>query len=106
MRMIKTKLTTMAKTKLEASQKRTDEHYRSAEHKAWAKAVIRRANGMCQGRLPNGKACGKDTGRMFADHIIELRDDGAPFDVNNGQCLCASCHTRKTLEARRKRVRL
>jgi hypothetical protein len=37
---------------------------------------------------------------MFADHIVELNDGGAPFDVANGQCLCGAHHTAKTADAR------
>ena len=40
---------------------------------------------------------------MFADHIVELKDGGAPYDLNNGQCLCGSCHTRKTVAERVRR---
>lgn len=42
---------------------------------------------------------------MFADHIRELKDDGAPLDVANGQCLCGSHHTTKTNQARAARMR-
>ena len=41
---------------------------------------------------------------MFADHRVELRDGGAALDPDNGQCLCGSCHTRKTLAARSARI--
>lgn len=40
--------------------------------------------------------CGRSDGRIFGDHIIELRDGGAAFDANNVQLLCGSCHTKKT----------
>jgi 5-methylcytosine-specific restriction enzyme A len=40
---------------------------------------------------------------MFADHVVELRDGGSPFDLANGRCLCGAHHTRKTNEARAKR---
>ena len=41
--------------------------------------------------------------RLFADHIKELRDGGAPFDPANGQCLCGAHHTHKTVQARANR---
>ncbi|MEL7226889.1 MAG: HNH endonuclease signature motif containing protein [Cyanobacteria bacterium J06576_12] len=31
-----------------------------------------------------------------ADHVIRLRDDGAPYDPNNIMSLCASCHGAKS----------
>jgi len=30
------------------------------------------------------------------DHIVELEDNGAPFDPNNVMLRCHSCHMRKT----------
>ena len=41
--------------------------------------------------------------RMFADHIVEIKDGGSILDVNNGQCLCYSHHTIKTNEVKKKR---
>lgn len=35
-------------------------------------------------------------GRLEVDHIKALRDGGAPYDLDNLQTLCPSCHTRKT----------
>ncbi len=74
--------------------------YGSSEHQEWSRAVIARAGGMCQ-----GKGCGRTGVRLFADHIVELRDGGSPTDVANGQALCGSCHTRKTAAARAARQR-
>lgn len=74
--------------------------YSTPEYAAWRAAVIRRANGRCQ-----GKGCTRTGTRLFADHIVELRDGGAPFDVSNGQALCGSCHTTKTNEERARRMR-
>lgn len=71
----------------------TASHYNTPEHRAWSRDVIRRAGGACQG-------CGAVGKRLFADHVIELRDGGAPFDPINGRALCGSCHTTKTLAAR------
>lgn len=43
-----------------------------------------------------GRVCGSK-GEAHADHIIpvKVRED-LRYEVHNGQCLCASCHTRKT----------
>ncbi|OYW50928.1 MAG: hypothetical protein B7Z34_03715 [Novosphingobium sp. 12-62-10] len=38
--------------------------------------------------------------RMFADHKVEIKDGGAPFDLDNGQCLCGQHHSLKTAQAR------
>lgn len=75
--------------------KQRDAHYATPEHIDWRKAVIARANGMCQ-----GPGCARTGTRLFADHIVELQDGGAPFALSNGQALCGACHTRKTAQAR------
>ena len=77
----------------------SDPHYQTAEHRAWSAAVLRRAGGACQ-----AQGCGRSGGRLFADHIRELRDGGAPFALANGQALCGSCHTTKTAQERRRRM--
>lgn len=81
--------------------KEADPHYQSPEHKAWRLEVMRRARWRCQApgctvRYPE---------RLFADHIVELRDGGAPFDPANGQAFCGSHHSKKTAQARAERAR-
>lgn len=73
-----------------------DEFYLSADFKAWARAVKDRAGWKCQN-------CGRTGVRMFADHIVEVRDGGAKLDPRNGQCLCGSCHSAKTAAVRANR---
>lgn len=75
-----------------------DAFYGTAEHAAWRRLVIQRAGGRCQ-----WPGCGRG-GRLFADHIVERKDGGAPFDLNNGQALCGSHHTLKTNAERAKRM--
>jgi 5-methylcytosine-specific restriction enzyme A len=75
-------------------------HYGTQAHQDWSRAVIARAGGMCQ-----AKGCGRTGVRLFADHVVELRDGGALMDLANGQALCGSCHTRKTAAARAARQR-
>ena len=77
--------------------------YSSREYLEWRAEVIRRSGGNCQSptcRDPLRKT------RLFADHIHELRDGGALFDVANGRALCGSCHQAKTLNERAKRMGL
>jgi 5-methylcytosine-specific restriction endonuclease McrA len=78
--------------------KQPDPHYSSRAHRNWRAAVIARAGHACQ-------RCGRRGGRLFADHVVELRDGGAALDVTNGQALCAACHTTKTVAARATRMR-
>ena len=85
--------------------KQADAHYLTPEHQAWRAEVIRRANGRCQHIDDRGKRCFKTVPhvRLFADHIVEIKDGGARLDVNNGQALCGSHHTLKTAAERRRR---
>jgi 5-methylcytosine-specific restriction protein A len=53
---------------------------------------------------PHCKAPYGPWSRLFGDHIIELRDGGAPLDKANVMLRCGSCHTRKTAEQRAKRL--
>lgn len=82
-----------------SAPKVADPHYQTPEHKAWRTEVIRRSGGQCQDAAC--KTPGRGIGRrLFADHVRELRDGGAPFDPANGMALCGACHTRKTAAAR------
>jgi 5-methylcytosine-specific restriction endonuclease McrA len=74
-----------------------DSFYITPEFKAWREIVIGRAGRRCE-------KCGRAERRMFADHIVEVKDGGAKLDPANGQCLCGSCHTLKTNQEKAKRL--
>lgn len=80
--------------------------YHTPDYERWKQVVIGRAGGRCQAMLDDGSRClkARPHNRMFADHVVELEDHGAPFDPANGQCLCGSHHTRKTAQARAARL--
>lgn len=83
------------------SAKKADPHYKTKAHIKWRAAVLEAATFQCEARNAQGKRCQKAAPhRLFADHIVERSDGGAPFDPANGQCLCGSHHTRKTRAAR------
>ena len=84
--------------KLSPPPKPTDPIYSSAEYRAWRSKVIARAHRRCQD--PQHVGSHEPGARLYADHIHELRDGGAPFDVGNGMARCASCHSAKTARAR------
>ena len=83
-----------------------DPIYQLPEYRQWREVVIRRAGRRCQA-TDNGYRCPKAEPyhRMFADHVVELRDGGAMYDPANGMCLCGSHHTSKTYRARAERMR-
>lgn len=82
--------------------KQADSELQTAEHRAWRLAVLNRAHWRCED-------CGKQGGKgssvtLYADHIRERRDGGAPLDLANGRCLCSRCHSSKTAIERAKRL--
>lgn len=85
--------------------KRADAELQTPEHRGWRQAVLRLAGYQCQA-IENGRRCTVVyPDRLFADHVLERKDGGAPLDVRNGQCLCGRHHTLKTNEERAKRMR-
>ena len=84
-----------------------DAIYRTPEFQAWREVVVARAGHRCEAVDAYGYRCMRAAPqyRMYADHVIELRDNGEPFDLNNGQCLCRSHHEIKTIAARDRRLK-
>jgi 5-methylcytosine-specific restriction protein A len=75
-----------------------DKFYSSPEWRELLNAIIKVRGWICQ-----DPRCTRPNGpwrRIYGDHIIELRDGGARLDPDNVLLRCASCHTRKTVEAR------
>jgi hypothetical protein len=86
--------------------KRADAELLTPEHRAWRAIVLARAGHQCEWIKDDGLRCQRSeaTGdRMFADHIVERSDGGAPLDPANGQCLCGHHHKLKTDATRRAR---
>jgi hypothetical protein len=88
------------------SDPRFDPIYNTPQFAAFRAEVVGRAGRQCEA-IENGVRCDKGwpQHRVYADHIVELRDGGSPFDVMNGQCLCASHHELKTVQARIARMK-
>lgn len=55
-------------------------------------------------RGPYCERCGSSH-RVIGDHIIEVKDGGAPLDEANVELLCAAHHNAKTAKARGERAR-
>lgn len=85
------------------SPKRADDLYSSPEYVAWAAAVKRRDGYRCVD--PDCKARHYPGQKVYADHIVEVKDGGAKFDIANGITRCASSHTLKTNRERARRQR-
>ncbi|RVD44881.1 HNH endonuclease [Mesorhizobium sp. M4A.F.Ca.ET.020.02.1.1] len=86
-------------------EKKADPELLTPEHRAWRDRVLQRAGYRCQA-VDDGRRCAVSyPSRLFADHIRERKDGGAPLDLDNGQCLCGRHHTLKTAAARAERMR-
>lgn len=48
--------------------------------------------------------CGRTDGRIYGDHIVELRDGGEPLDRRNILMRCHACHERKGAAERARRA--
>jgi len=73
--------------------------YCDAKHQAWRQAVLLRDAYVCRAC---SRVCGSK-GEAHADHVSPVvagtdhcEDGRSRYDVSVGQCLCASCHQRKT----------
>lgn len=104
LRTLPPRLKTLDTRSVKVAPKRADPFYLTPEYRAWRDAVVCRAGERCEA-VEHGERCSKaePQHRMFADHIRERRDGGAPLDILNGRCLCGSHHTLKTANARAQR---
>jgi 5-methylcytosine-specific restriction protein A len=76
-----------------------DPFYLSSAWIALRDRVRREAGGRCQ-----APGCGRADRRMYADHIIELKDGGGPLDRTNVWLLCPTHHALKTAAERATRT--
>jgi 5-methylcytosine-specific restriction endonuclease McrA len=82
--------------------KTTDPFYLSPEWRALVAEIIRERGARCED--PTCRFPGRTGVRVFGDHIVELKDGGAPLDKTNVMLRCGSCHTRKTNVERARRM--
>jgi hypothetical protein len=81
-------------------EKTADPFYSTPEYRAWRELVIARANGVCQ-----HKSCGRKERRMFAHHVVEVKDDPTRrLDPTNGICICGKHHSLVTAAAKAARL--
>ena len=76
-----------------------DRFYSSPAWIALRDRVRHEAGGRCQ--VPG---CGRIERGMIVDHIVELKDGGAPLDRSNARLMCRSHHNQKTDTERAKRT--
>ena len=82
--------------------KTADPFYLSHEWRSLISGIIRDRGRRCEecGRTHDGT----QAIRIFGDHVVELKDGGAPLDPGNIRLLCGSCHTTKTVRERARRI--
>jgi hypothetical protein len=93
----------MASHRLTPNPKVAAPAYQSREWKTLIGAIVKQRGRRCEDPLcqtPN-RAAGQ---RVYGDHVVELKDGGALLDPKNVLLRCGSCHTRKTIAERAKRM--
>jgi 5-methylcytosine-specific restriction protein A len=95
------RLRTVDGRRVKPPEKTADQHYLTQDHRQWRAEVLRRAMFCCQwpGCAETAFTC-----RLYADHIVELKDGGDPLDPANGQALCPTHHGVKTMAERARRA--
>lgn len=83
--------------------KTADSFYLSPEWRKLMGQIIAERGRRCEDPQCDGKTH-RHGMRVFGDHIVELRDGGAPLDKRNVLLRCGSSHTKKTLAVRAKRM--
>ena len=94
---LRPRVTTLSLQTAALPPKVADPFYSSAAWIALRDRVRREARGRCQvqGCTQRG---------MIVDHIVELKDGGAPLDRSNVWLTCRSHHNQKTVTERAKRT--
>lgn len=101
LRNFETRLKPFDTKKVKATPKVADSFYSSAEWKNLMQEIFRERSRRCED--PECVTPRNVWGKLYGDHIVELKDGGAPLDKANVMIRCGPCHARKTLDERRKR---
>jgi len=91
------RLKTISTSRLATPPKRADRFYATPAWQQLMGRLIAKRGRRCE-------ECGRTDCRIFGDHVIELKDGGAELDEGNIRLLCQSCHGKKTVVERDKRM--
>lgn len=83
--------------KVAAAPKVAEPFYQSRAWRSLIASIKRERGNWCE-------RCGS-THRVIGDHIVELKDGGAPLDPSNIELLCQAHHNAKTAKARATRAK-
>lgn len=97
LRTIRPRLRTIDTRTAKPPPKRAEAFYLSREWRTLIASIIAKRGRRCE-------ECGTSGGIIYGDHIIELKDGGAPLDEANIMLRCPACHGRKTAAERTRRL--
>ena len=87
------------KGKLVLAPKKAAPFYLSVEWKTLFASIKKVRGNMCHDP-DHPSDVPRAGGRVFGDHVVELKDGGAPLDARNIMLRCHLCHQRKTVRER------
>lgn len=102
-KLVKPTLRTMNTRTVQVPSKQADSFYLSPAWRRLMAEIIRERGRICEDPHCNGRTH-RPGMRVFGDHIVELKDGGAPLDKSNILLRCGASHTRKTAAVRAKRM--
>jgi 5-methylcytosine-specific restriction enzyme A len=84
-----------------------DPFYNTPEFRTWRRLVLARAGRQCEYVDGYGQRCTQQAPecRLYAHHIVEVKDGGALLDPSNGRALCHQHHEQASALARARRLR-
>lgn len=86
-----------------APSKRVDPFYATTAWRALVAAIVAKRGRVCEDPHCDGRTHRAGM-RVFADHVVELRDGGAALDEANILLRCGASHSLKTARERTRRV--
>ncbi|MER9814282.1 HNH endonuclease [Mesorhizobium sp. M0129] len=103
LKMLGTVIRTMDTRPIKVAPKTAEPFYLSPEWRKLMAEIIAERGRRCEDPTCDGKTHRLGM-RVFGDHLVELRDGGAPLDKRNIMLRCGASHTKKTLAERAKRM--
>lgn len=101
LRNFETRLKPFDTRKVKPPAKQAESFYVATQWKQLMAQIIKERGRRCED--PSCKTPHGPWGRVYGDHIVEIKDGGAPLDKANIMLRCSPCHGVKTVGERFKR---